>query len=328
MLCSQVSIFRSKVNEILQTKSKLCILVENIKTMFTLKNALLKISVHPVGAELRKISSVKNNKEFMWDGNPDVWSGHAPNLFPIVGGLKEHTYVYEDESYQLSKHGFARHSEDFVLTYKSDKHLTFTLEYSEETLLLYPFKFEFSVTYELLANAVKITYTVQNVDNKTIYFSVGGHPAFKCPVYADENYDDYKLKFEHPETSQTHLLNLDSGLFNGQTEAVFNTPNSIDLNYHLFDKDALVFKDLKSNKVTLNSKKHGEILSVHYEDFPFLGIWAKPNANFVCIEPWQGLADSEDSNQIITDKEGIVSLERNKTHTASYTIEIHETHLV
>ena len=295
--------------------------------MFTLKNALLKITTHPVGAELRKITSVKNGLEFMWTGNPEIWSGHAPNLFPIVGELKYGTYFYDDQPYQLSRHGFARHSDDFVLSDKSNTHLKFTLKYSEATLPVYPFKFEFSVTYELIENTLKITYTIKNVDDKTIYFSVGGHPAFKCPVYADENYDDYSLQFELPETSPTHLLNLETGLFTSQTEPVFKTPNAIPLNYHLFDKDALVFKDLKSNKVTLQSKKHGEILNFTFDDFPFLGIWAKPNANFVCIEPWQGLADSEDSNHILKDKEGIVALGKNNTYNASYSIEILETHL-
>ena len=296
--------------------------------MFTLKNALLKITIHPLGAELIKISAVKNAREFMWDGNPDIWSGHAPNLFPIVGGLKGDEYLNETDVYKLNRHGFARHSEDFVLANKLTNQLTFTLEYSEETLLVYPFKFEFSVTYELVANSIKITYTVKNRDDKTIYFSVGGHPAFKCPVYADENYNDYDLLFDQPETSETHLLNLKTGLFTSQTEAVFKTPHSIPLNYHLFDKDALVFKDLNSTKVTLQSKKYGEILNIKFDDFPFLGIWAKPNSDFVCIEPWQGLADSEDSNQILKDKEGIVALERSNTYKASYTIEIHESHLV
>ncbi|MGC1632816.1 MAG: aldose 1-epimerase family protein [Gelidibacter sp.] len=296
--------------------------------MFTLKNALLKISVHPVGVELRKITSVKNAKEFMWNGNPDIWSGHAPNLFPIVGALKDDEYLHETDIYKLSKHGFVRNNADFVLADKNNDQLRFTLKYSKETLLNYPFKFEYSVCYELLKNTIKITYEVENVDDKTIYFCIGGHPAFKCPMYPDENYDDYFLKFEHPETSKTHLLNINNGLFNSKTEPVFKSPTAITLNYHLFDKDALVFKDLKSRKVTLESKKHGEILSVKYKDFPFLGIWAKPNANFVCIEPWQGLADSENSNQVLKDKEGIVALEKHKTYSASYTIEIHETHLV
>lgn len=296
--------------------------------MHIIKNALLEIAIHPIGAELQKISAVSNNLEFMWDGNPEIWAGHAPNLFPIVGSLKEDTFIYENKAYNLSRHGFARRSNAFVIEDKSENQLTFKLSSSDETLKNYPFKFEFLVTYQLLQNQIKITYTVKNTDDKTIYFSVGGHPAFKCPVYPDEKYDDYSLQFEHPETSETHLLNLKTGLFTSQTEAVFKTPNTIPLHAHLFDKDALVFKDLKSKKVVLKSKKHGEILSFKFEDFPFLGIWAKPNANFVCIEPWQGLADSEESTKILKEKEGIVALGRNKTYTASYMIEIHESHLV
>ncbi|MBA6152456.1 aldose 1-epimerase family protein [Gelidibacter maritimus] len=296
--------------------------------MFTLKNSLLEIAIHPVGAELQKISAVKNGLEFMWDGNPEIWNGHAPNLFPIVGELKDGKFTYQNKAYHLSRHGFTRRSNAFELAEQSENLLNFKLTYSETTLLNYPFKFEFLVGYSLVENKIKITYTVKNRDDKTIYFSVGGHPAFKCPLYPGESYNDYSLQFEHPETSHTHLLNVSTGLFTSETEAVFKTPDTIPLHAHLFDKDALVFKDLKSKNVALISKNHGEILNFEFEDFPFLGIWAKPKANFVCIEPWQGLADSEDSNYILKDKEGIVALEKNNTYIASYTIEIHEGHLV
>ncbi|HUH27338.1 aldose 1-epimerase family protein [Gelidibacter sp.] len=296
--------------------------------MFILKNSLLEIAIHPIGAELQKISAVKNDLEFMWDGNPEIWSGHAPNLFPIVGELKDGRFTYKNKSYHLSRHGFARRSDAFVVDEKSENHLSLKMTYSEATLLNYPFKFEFLVSYALVKNRITITYTVRNIDDKTIYFSIGGHPAFKCPVYPEETYEEYSLQFEHPETSPTHLLNVSTGLFTSETEAVFKTPGTIPLHTHLFDKDALVFKDLKSKQVSLHSKNHGEILNFNFEDFPFLGIWAKPNAKFVCIEPWQGLADSEDSIQVLKDKEGIVALEKNKTYSASYSIEIHERHLV
>lgn len=295
--------------------------------MFTLKNDLLEIAIHPTGAELQKISAVKNGLEFMWDGNPEFWNSHAPNLFPIVGSLKEDLFLYNNTSYNLGRHGFARHSDAFTITEKSDNRLTLKLSASEETLQNYPFKFEFLVTYELVENQIKITYTVNNSDDKTIYFSVGGHPAFKCPLFPDETYSDYTLRFERHENSETHLLNLKTGLLNLQTETVFEIPKAIALHDHIFDKDALVFKDLKSNHVTLNSKNHGDIVSVYFEDFPFLGIWAKPKAHFVCIEPWQGVADSENSTQILKDKEGIVALANNKAYSASYSIEIHKRHI-
>lgn len=296
--------------------------------MFTLKNSFLEIAIHPVGAELQKVSAVKNGLEFMWDGNPEIWSGHAPNLFPIVGELKDGRFTYENKTYHLSRHGFARRNDAFELTEQSENLLSFKLTYSEETLLNYPFKFEFLVRYSLVKNQIKITYTVKNIDDKSIYFSVGGHPAFKCPLYPGESYEDYSLQFEHAETSPTHLLNINTGLFTSETETVFKTSDTIPLHAHLFDRDALVFKHLISKNVALISKNHGEILNFGFEDFPFLGIWAKPNANFVCIEPWQGLADSEDSNYVFKDKEGIVALGKNKTYSASYSIEIHDRHLV
>lgn len=296
--------------------------------MFNLKNDLLEISIHPLGAELQKITSTKFATEFMWDGDPDVWRGHSPNLFPIVGALKNNEYVYENTIYHLSRHGFVRHDHIFSIADKTEHQITFKLEDSEDTYEIYPFRFMFLISYALEANTIKISYTVKNTDDKKIYFSVGGHPAFKCPLFEDERYDDYSLHFEHPENSQTHLLNLETGLFTGQTEPVFHSPQNIPLRHDLFDKDALVFKDLKSDEVSLKSNNHGEILKMTFKDFPYLGIWAKPKGNFVCIEPWQGLADSEDTNQIFKDKEGIVALDAGKEYTASYHIEIHKSHLV
>lgn len=295
--------------------------------MFILKNALLELAIHSTGAELQKITSLQKNLEFMWDGNPEIWAGQAPHLFPIVGALKEAIFIYENKQYTLPKHGFARRSDAFTVEEKNDEHLTLKLVASEDTLKNYPFKFEFLVSYELLDNQIKITYTVVNRDDKVMYFSVGGHPAFKCPLYPEEVYSDYSLLFEHPETSETHLLDLQTGLLNSQTEPVFKKTDAIALHEHLFDNDALVFKDLKSNKITLTSKTHGEILNVSFTDFHFLGIWAKPKAKFVCIEPWQGVADSENSTQLLKDKEGIVALDNTKSYSASYTIEIHKTHL-
>lgn len=295
--------------------------------MHSLKNALLEISIHPTGAELQKITSTKHHLDFMWDGDPDVWSGHSPNLFPIVGALKNDAYLYENKTYHLPKHGFVRHNKGFSVADESEDHVTFELQYSEDTLSIYPFKFEFLVTYKLIENTIKVTYTIKNKDDKLMYFSIGGHPAFKCPVFPDEKYQNYCLNFDHPESSLTHMLNLETGLFNGETETVFKGHQSIPLHHDLFDKDALVFKDLKSRKVTLESEKYGRILSVSFDEFPYLGIWAKTNGNFVCIEPWQGLADYEDTNQTFKDKEGIVALKEGDEFVVSYSIEIDERHL-
>ncbi|WP_053978071.1 aldose 1-epimerase family protein [Mangrovimonas xylaniphaga] len=296
--------------------------------MLSLKNNLLKINVNPIGAELSAITSVNHNTEFMWDGNPDVWNGIAPVLFPIVGGLKDDTFFHEGKSYKLPRHGFARRNASMQLHEQTEDKLTFKLVSDEALLEQYPFQFQFYTSYELTENTIVVSHEVKNTDDKDMYFSLGAHPAFKCPVLLDEKYDDYYLEFETEEHSETHLLDSNSGLLNNQTELTLNHTNKLPLHYQLFEKDALIFKDLKSKKVTLMSKNKGAILSVSYQDFPYLGIWAKPNADYVCIEPWLGVADKSNSNQQLKDKEAILKLAPNEVFKASYTISIEYSLLV
>lgn len=293
--------------------------------MFTLQNDKLKISVKKIGAELCKIISIKNKTDFMWNANPDVWGSFAPNLFPIIGALKDNSYIFENTKYKLPKHGFVRHNDAITLYEQTENSLTFNLASNEALLKIYPFKFEFHITYTLIDNCIEVKHTVKNCDDKYIYFSVGGHPAFKCPVYKNENYDDYVLEFEHIENSKTHLINMKNGLISSKTKPMIVNSNTLPLTHDLFNEDALIFKNLKSRKVTLKSALNGEILSVSYQDFNYLGIWAKPNGDYVCIEPWLGIADSENTNQEFITKEGIINLKPNKTFEAAYQIEINET---
>ncbi|MDO5980968.1 aldose 1-epimerase family protein [Flavivirga spongiicola] len=295
--------------------------------MLTLENEKLKISVKKKGAELCKITSVKNEIDFMWDANPKVWGSYAPNLFPIIGALKNDTYFFENQKYTLSKHGFIRNNNTLILQEQSQSSLTFKLSYDEDSLKIYPFKFDFLITYQLIDNIIIITHTIKNYDTKTMYFSLGGHPAFKCPVYNNETYSNYYLEFEHIENSETHLINMESGLISSKTKPMFNNSNRLPLKHDIFNEDALIFKDLKSKSVTLNSKSLGAILTVEYRDFSYLGIWAKPDGDYVCIEPWLGIADSENTNQNLKEKEGILTLMPQQTFKASYSIEIHNSHL-
>lgn len=296
--------------------------------MFTLKNDLLSIAVKKTGAELCRITSKKHGTEFMWDANPDIWGSSAPNLFPIIGALKNNTYFFEGTPYRLPKHGLVRNNPDIELHQHTENNLTFKLTHNEASLKIYPFKFEFYISYTLNNNTLELSHSIKNKDEKTMYFSVGGHPAFKCPVYENENYNDYVLEFEHTENSKTHCINTENGLIAPKTKPIFNNTNQLALTHDLFNEDALVFKDLKSKTVTLKSKVHGEILSVSYQDFPYLGIWAKPNGDYVCIEPWLGIADNESSDQDFKTKEGILSLKPNTDFKASYSIKIHDSHLI
>jgi len=295
--------------------------------MLELSNDILKILVNPKGAELSEISSIKNGKQFMWDANPNVWGSIAPNLFPVIGSIKNDTYTFENETYKMPKHGFFRNSTDIKLVNQTNNSLTFSLLYNSSLLKLFPFKFEFLITYTLTDSTLEVNHTVKNLDNQSIYFSIGGHPAFKAPLYDNENYTDYSLVFETDEQSKTYILNMKNGLITDKTKSVFDTKNSIYLRPDLFNKDALIFKDLKSRQVALVSKTHGEILKVTFKDFKYLGIWAKPNANYVCIEPWLGIADHENSTQELTKKEGIITLPKNQTFNAAYSIQIDKRHL-
>ncbi len=291
--------------------------------MYSIKNKFLQVSVKETGAELCSIKSVKSSKEYVWQVNPDVWNSHAPNLFPVIGCLKENGFLYKGREYKCPKHGFVRNNKNVRLVEKTENSLAFTLMYSEESLKIYPFKFEFNIKYILEAGKVFVEHTIINHGDGPMLFSLGGHPGFNCPMNEDETYSDYYLQFEIPETDKTWRVQQD-GLIGKDTIEVFDEPGIINLHPHLFDDDALIFKNLKSKKVSLKSRKSKQVLSVEYKDFPYLGIWAKPNAEYVCIEPWIGIADSYNSDRNFETKEGLISLPEKESFTATYTISIEE----
>jgi galactose mutarotase-like enzyme len=241
--------------------------------------------------------------------------------------MKNDSYIYNGKTYPMTKHGFIRHNDSFKITSQSDSEIIFSISSDNELYKMFPFQFKLDICYTLNENKLTVNHTVQNLDSKTMYFSLGGHPAFTCPLYKDENYSDYYLEFENRESSESYVLDIESGLVTDRTVPVIVEENKIKLRGDLFNNDALIFKDLKSRKITLKHKNKGSVLSMNYKDFPYLGIWAKPNANYVCIEPWLGIADSKTTNQNIEEKEGINQLESGSIFKASYTIEIDHRHL-
>ncbi len=287
--------------------------------MHTLQNDFLKIAVKNTGAELSSL--IANGKEYLWQGDARFWGGQAPILFPFVGKLKDDTYVYKGQSYSLPQHGFFRRSNSVALTEKTKDKLTFSLESNEETKKNYPFDFEFITSYQLHKNILTIAHTVVNKGEEILYFSLGEHPAFHCSLQnPEESYDRNQLLFEKEETAEIHLL--EEGLIGSQTANLLKNSNCLDLHSGIFDKDALVLKKMKSKKVTLLHETEGRLVTLSYPDFPFLGIWSKPGAPFVCIEPWLGIADAVHTSQKIEEKEGILSLDSKNTFHCSYSIEV------
>lgn len=291
--------------------------------MQRLENEKFRIAVQTLGAELCQIQSKSTGKDYMWDANPDIWGSYAPVLFPAIGAIKDGFVLIKGKPYKVPRHGFVRNNPNVKLVAKTENSLTFGLKYSEQTLQIYPYVFEFLITYTLEENKITVDHKVVNHGDDPMLFSLGAHPAFKCPVNEGEQYDDYYLEFEKTETAPTWLLEKD-GLVGKNTKPVLENTNTLSLNPHLFDNDALIFKNLSSQSVSLKSKKSPQFVKVSYAGFPYLGIWAKPNAHFVCIEPWLGIADNADSDQNFETKEGILSLDAHKTFNASYSIEVTE----
>jgi galactose mutarotase-like enzyme len=272
--------------------------------MITLQNDTLTAQIHPKGAELQGLQHT-NGLQYMWSGDAGYWGKFSPVLFPIVGTLKNDTYIFEDKEYHLPRHGFAR-DKVFTVDQISDTEAVFSLTYNEETIQVYPFQFTLKLRYKLYNNELSCTYEVINEDKQDIYFSVGAHPAFAVPLENAHEYTDYYLKFHPAEPLFRHKL-ADGLISNNVVEV--NSPNGeLPLSPELFSEDALVFKYLKTNEITLGSPLSEHGLRFRYSDFPFLGIWAARNAPFVCIEPWCGIADSVDHNQQLTQKEGINKL--------------------
>jgi len=279
-----------------------------------LENKNFSISINTKGAELNSFKNQIVNKEYIWEGNPEFWGKHSPILFPIVGALKNDSYYYNDKKYNLSRHGFARDFE-FEVIEKTDLSATFSLRENDETLQKYPFQFELQIKYLLTENKLVIIYHIKNNSKAEMPFNIGAHPAFALP----KNFTKYSLEFEKQEELITH--ELENNLFSGTTRTIALDKTNLPLNYSLFEKDALVFKTLKSKSVKI-LENGNPFLKVNYEDFGSLGIWTVKNAPFICIEPWIGFADDASSNGDLFDKKNIKILEENSSFEASFSIEI------
>jgi galactose mutarotase-like enzyme len=288
--------------------------------MTTLENDHLRVSIRAKGAELTSIFHKSSGIEHLWQADPGVWGWHAPNLFPVVGGCLNNQLLIDGKTYPIERHGFARQS-IFETTESTQTHAVFSLTSSDVTRVHFPYDFEFQIIYELDGPALRVTYRVVNEDEKTVFFSVGAHPAFAIPFLKGEDYEDYYVEFEKQEQLVTHMLSA-SGYFSGETKQVMTDGNRLPLTKHLFNQDALVFKNLESRRVAVRSNKNSHAVTVDFPAFPYLGIWAKPGAPFVCIEPWLGCADSEGHQKPIEEKEAIQHVAEGKVFTASFTITI------
>ena len=288
--------------------------------MLSIENEVLKILVQKRGAELCSVLDKSTNQEYMWSGDAAVWGSFAPVLFPIIGCLKDNEFLVNGQSYSVPKHGFIRNNIDLEAAILNENTIEFRYKYDENTLKNYPYLFEFVLHYVLEGRTIHLEHTIINHhEDKPMYFSLGGHPGFKCPFFEGEKYEDYYIEFEQIENDSTWKVTTD-GLIDVSAVSCLKNTNRLQLHPLIFQNDALIFKNLKSRKATLKTDAHTLGVELSFADFNYLGIWAKPNAPFVCIEPWLGISDSVNTTKDFTQKEGIQRLEAGNHQTYTYSI--------
>lgn len=287
--------------------------------MIQIKNNKLKASFNELGAELISLINLETGKEIIWEGNADFWGGKSPVLFPTVGALKNDAYIFEGETYEMLRHGFARRK-FFDVKNSSENEVVFELHSDKETLKFYPFEFSLEIKYTLVENKLMVSYEVKNKSEKEMYFSLGAHPGFAIDTTNGLSYNDYEILFSDDEKIEIHPL-IDN-LISNETQTIELQSKALPLSYELFSKDALVMTNMKSRELVLRNHKNQHKVTFTFNNFPYFGIWAAKNADFVCLEPWQGIADLENHNQELTEKFGILKLGINKKWEGNWTIEI------
>ena len=286
---------------------------------YEIKNEYIKAKIKSFGAELNSLQKIDDSLEYIWQGDKEFWSRHSPILFPIVGRLKNDSYFYKNQKYNMSQHGFARDKE-FEIVEKKDDFIEFKLSSDEKTLKIYPFSFELYLSYKLERNSLIVSYKVINKSDEKMLFSIGAHPAFNWSLEKDLKKEDYFLEFEI-NNSKRYFLN-ELGLVFDSIDLKFED-KKLFLNEELFKNDALVFNDLNIKNLTFKNIRNENFIKLNFENFPYLGIWSKPSGSpFLCIEPWFGVADEENASQNFEDKKGIINLQKDEIFSCFYSVEI------
>ncbi|WP_240397464.1 aldose 1-epimerase family protein [Lactobacillus crispatus] len=290
---------------------------------YTIKNNMIEVVISDHGAEVQSVKGAHTGEEYMWQADPEIWGRHAPVLFPIVGRLKNDEYKYQGKTYHMGQHGFARDC-DFEVENHTQESITFLLKDNEKTREMYPFKFEFRVNYNLMNNLLEENFSVVNKSDETMIFGVGGHPGFNLPVNNGEEKEDYYFDM-HPSIARVKIP-LKGAYLDWNNRSLASTDSFIGLSDELFKDDAFIYElHGHDNKVSLRTDKSKIQINGWTRNAPYVGIWSQyPNtANYVCIEPWWGIADREDADGELEHKYGMNHLEPGKEYQAGFSITYH-----
>lgn len=275
---------------------------------FQISNDKITVQVDSMGAELRSLKRVADAKEYLWHGDPAYWKRTSPVLFPIVGALKNGRYKINDREYSMEQHGFARDME-FQLKSQVATEIWFSLRSDERTLAVYPYPFLLEIGYELSGNTLIVKWRVSNPEKEPIWFSIGGHPAFLCPIDPGTDQTQYQLCFDAQEQIVSSCI--EGGLLGNDKKTYRLQNGALPITSALFDGDALVIENDQAHRVSLIKPDGTPYLTVDF-DAPLFGIWSPPKkkAPFICIEPWYGRCDSVDFSGDFQDREWGQTLSR------------------
>lgn len=287
-----------------------------------IENDKLSVTVSDHGAELCSIYDKENQREILWQADPAYWSRHAPILFPNVGKFYQLQYRVHNKAYTIGQHGFARDME-FICTAYSENTVTHELSSTVETLEKYPFSFKLEITHTIESGTLEIIWKVSNTGADDMYFTIGGHPAFQIPLIPDTEYNQYSLYFKDTSALTYHLLDAKTGTLLTDTDYKMPLENGqYPLSKEMFKNDALVFDGGQISCVGLMLPDKTPFLEMKAEGFPNFGIWAAPDAPFVCLEPWMGRCDDYGFTGELKEKENINQLSADEVFTKNYFITI------
>ena len=285
----------------------------------TLQNAALTCVVALRGAELRSLRDTARNDEFIWQRDPSVWAASAPILFPVIGRLKDGGYVLDGRFHEIPRHGFAR-GVDFTLRHANETSATFHLTNSTATIAAYPYAFTLEVTFTLKARTLVVDYRVLNQNDRTMFFALGSHPAFSLPAGLGP-LEDWSIRFDETEEPSCHRV-AENLLSSAPEPFTFDADNGFVLTGDTFVRDALIFKGIRSRHLQIVHRERGVRVRFDTGGAPTLGIWAKPGAPYVCLEPWFGFDDSSEINVDIRQKPDMLRLAAGETFAAAYSVTV------
>lgn len=289
-----------------------------------LQNGRFRATVTTQGGELISFQDGEGT-EYLWQGDPAVWAGRDPILFPIVGALRDGKVRFPEGEYAMARHGFARNSQ-FTLAQRGEDFAVLELTESPETLDLYPYPFRLRVTHRLTERGFETAYAVKNTGAGTMLYCIGGHTAFNCPLHPGERFEDYRLVFDQAETGPSAAVGRPGGVLDRRVPKEYlRGTDTLALRHGIFDEaDTLIFSALRSRGVSLVHRDTGRGLRMDFHQFPMLGVWTMPgkNAPYLCIEPWQGCAAFADETGWFQDKPCSVALAPGEERTLAFSVEV------